>query len=149
MAGGLLRWGVKESFVDYVTALDDGVVEWGGGAGPGRFPVRASTVAPPAVAGRVELDGWVRMHGYRGVLEVELSELAIDLDAAVPVLSSGSAGDLVELPDIVVRPAGEGWEYSCPAPLLTRNGYHVFGGNYRPGTPFAPLSLEVPAASSS
>lgn len=148
-ASAYLLWSVKESFFDYVAALDDGSIEWEEAMAPGRFPLVSSTVEPPAISGRLQFGGGVRLRGHRYMLNVELRDPIIDFDAATPVLRVPEPGEpeptpLLDLGEVDIVDAGKVWLYRVERPTLTFDGSYIFGGNYGVGAVFDPVTIELP-----
>ena len=139
-----MRWAVKESFIEYVRALEDGSIdafdgaEWEDGAFV--FPGEASG------DGGVSFTGGVRFRGFAGMLDVRLAEPMIEGDGAGMRLTAlvGPESIAARAPiatlDATEQPrAGESW---TATPKLTFEGVRIFGDVYQVGAELAQLVVD-------
>ncbi|HRO31377.1 HtaA domain-containing protein [Citricoccus sp.] len=140
-AGGLL-WAVHEGFVAYVSRLADGRVDVDGGAvrqpdGSILFPLAPDG---PALHGT----GAVRFTGHHGLLAVTLANPAVLGTGGSAVLAIDdpfTPGERLAFARLGAPASGQAACY--PAPTLTEEGADLFLGNYREGTPLAPLRIQA------
>src|SRR3954447_14321165 len=141
---GRLRWGVKESFIDYVRGLSDGTIETFAGceADEGVFVFSGES----AREGILSFSGGIRFTGFAGMLDVRLVDPMIEGDGVGKTLTAlvgpRPIAARVAIPAIEggepLR-AGEAW---TAQPKLTFEGVRIFGDVYEVGTELAPLVYE-------
>ena len=155
---GSLRWGVKQSFDDYVVGpIAQGTITVSGASAQGSVVVFPQS-SPAGTTGTVAFRGAVRYLGHDGTLDVTIAnptvrlvsdargELVATVNGTRVVLASLALdrGSRSELPDGSVRWAG------VPA-TLTAAGAPVFSyqGNafYAPGTALDPVTFTIGAPS--
>ncbi|HET6241751.1 MAG TPA: HtaA domain-containing protein [Arthrobacter sp.] len=150
-----LTWGIKRSFIDYITGLPDGAVSAADGAvmvEPGRFcfAPEDSDYSLARGAGVLRFRGDVRLAGHHGMMFVRLLDPWIELAGGRGILSI-STGDGQERADVgTLRSAApretDGylvWEHVDV--LITPAGSELFDGQYAAGQPMDPLFIRVAA----
>ena len=120
----VLRWGIKRSFISYLSRLPDGSVSAGAGASivsgsyfqfepDGGAPADAGAPADSAPAGVRRFRGQVRLSGHHGMMSLFVADPWLEFGAAGAVLSvadpqqapgSGARLELLRL----ALPAGTG-----------------------------------------
>lgn len=149
-----LTWGLKRSFVAYVSRLRDG----GCGAKDGGSVVDGSFFhfepAGPADGSVVRFQGDVRLVGHAGLLFVMLKDPWVEFTSDGAVLS---VVDVEHWPDTSQRmplatlePAepvtAEGLRVWSDVPAkLTEQGVELFNEQYAAGQPLDPVTFAVPA----
>jgi hypothetical protein len=133
-----LEWGVRQSFVQYVEGLSDGVVAVGNGAARrgAAFLLRGERTATDAA-----FDGAIRFSGHLGVLDVAMDGIAlrgIGGRAAVWTAVGGIPVELAAVGEIHEEADGG---LRADAVTLTADGAALLGGVYRAGAPLAPLII--------
>jgi hypothetical protein len=154
-----LTWNVKDSFVAYVEALDDGGAEalspasrlgsgfhfpWGEAV-----PVRD----PDNFAGALQFLGAVRFAGHWGALDVELRDPRIELAGGTSTLlvrerGGLDSGKMLPFAGLEVGPRVQEADGSLLLELaasLTGRGRLLLGGQYAVGQPLSPLQVAFPA----
>jgi hypothetical protein len=148
-----LTWGVKESLISYIEALDDGV---------------ADAVAPASRTDSVfhfplsessgddcwQFSGSVKLRGHWGALDVELREPRIELTGGEGVLrvrERGGRDPEKTLPFADLRvsargTSGDGLAYIDATTALTGHGRLMLGGQYAVGAPLSPLRITFVSA---
>jgi len=158
--GAGMRWGVKESFVDYIARAPGGQVSVTEGAGfvaesrQFAFPlVDATGFDVAANAGVLEFAGDVRFSGHFGFLYLPLTRPRIEVSVGVARLSfivpDGRDGDgepvvLAELD--WPQPAREGvllWRST--GVRLASTGAPLFNGSYGAGEPLDAVTISLPS----
>jgi Htaa protein len=155
-----LRWGIKNSFVQYVRRMPDGRAWVGGGAVPvGAYEV----VFPPVEAGTRPTEhgaadrfwafgGDVRFAGHSGLLVVRIAFPVITLrhdTAELTVAGQTEEESARRMPlatlHLVAEPAPEGVErWSSTDVRLTPAGAALFNDVYPAGEVLDPLTLTLP-----
>lgn len=151
-----LTWNVKDSFVAYVEALDDGVAEALDPASrseTGFFFPSAPTpqeAADPDGSGSVlQFLGAARLTGHWGMLDVELRNPRIELDGPRGTLSIRERGGrdpektlpLADLELVRRSDAGDGSVRLELSASLTGQGSLLLGGQYAPGQALSPIHV--------
>lgn len=147
-----LYWGVRESFIAYVSGNPDGQVYGDGGVetdgeGTFRFPLASAT--HEGGSWRIAFEGVVRFIAHGGMLDVMLAEPVLELDGASGALIVTHGEQERRILD--VEPAAPveiegGWLVFPPlAATLTADGSTLFGGVYPAGEAFDPLQVAIPA----
>jgi hypothetical protein len=139
-----LEWGIKASFLEYVSDLPDGTIETGGGAWRSGdnivFPLSSRDGADEA-----EFSGWVKFEGHGGTLSVLLREPEIRFASEYVELLAKHTWRPELAPIIVAQ--GTTQHHSGLAAgksfalALTVFGARVFGGAYPWGTALSPALL--------
>jgi hypothetical protein len=162
-----LTWNVKDSFVSYVEALDDGAAEALAPASRAEtgffFPLDPATEAAgqlaviPDAAGpdtALQFLGVVRFAGHWGALDVELRDPRIELlgsRGTLLVRERGGRDPNKTLPfaTLEASPRAEQTDGSARLELtasLTGQGHLLLGGQYPVGQPLSPLYVAFPAS---
>lgn len=134
-----LEWGVKESFVAYIEALPDGLIEARNGA------ARREDVF--VLSGqRMDDDsfrfiGTIHFYGHHGVLDVTLDEFRLESSARRLVLSAEVSGVRIPIAELTNVAADGGAILDSDSVTLTDDGAAVLGGVYPPGASLAPLTI--------
>ncbi|GAB3841443.1 hypothetical protein GCM10028800_00160 [Nesterenkonia populi] len=161
VSGATMSWGVRESFRSYIqggiaqgdwslsgTSYSGGQYVWSGGAG---------NFDPDAGTGTVGFAGDVRFTGHDGVLDLSISNPAIEVtgpNSAVltaDVLSTSMDGDRIDLTGVTfasisgsITVTGEQISASGASVTLTGAGADAFVGFYEPGETLDPISFTFP-----
>lgn len=150
-----LTWGIKRSFVEYITDLPDGTVTVSAGAavsGSGHFsfPSAGSDYDVRTGTGVLRFRGDVRLAGHHGMLLFRLLDPWVEFSGGRGVLSigTGAGQDRAELGFVqATAPREIGgfliWEQADV--LNSPAGAELFDGQYAAGQPMDPLSIRVPA----
>jgi hypothetical protein len=141
-----LAWGVRSSFVRYVSRAAHGEVRLAGGAGrieDGRFhfPLREAVHDVRAGIVRAAFAGSIRFLGHEGAIDLALTHLEVDVADGLGVLRSGSR-DLVEvrLLDAAVFGPLASFRFSSH---LAGASAHLFDGVYPAGADFDALEVRT------
>jgi hypothetical protein len=135
-----LAWGLRQSFVEYVEGLPDGVVQATGGAvreqGLFVFPGRRESTSGWA------FDGTLHFSGHAGVLDVTFTAIRIDAGG----LSAEVAGERISIARLAGRTELTGPEGGLPATrfdavTLTDDGAAVLGGVYQADAAADPVTI--------
>jgi hypothetical protein len=154
-----LEWGVRQSFLDYVHALDDGRVNMADGAGEGEhgfvFPTLCEYSSDrqngDVGASRVlRFSGTIAFRGHGGLLWV---------DVAAPWLEFAGEGDgmltvagprpgtprqpVARLNGLYREEIAGGFRWRSNEPTLTFEGTYWLGGYYAEGTILSPISARI------
>lgn len=154
-----LTWNVKDSFVAYVEALDDGTAQALSPAsrqeGGFHFPWGEAVPLkdPGSFSGALQFLGAVRFGGHWGALDVELRDPRIELaggSGTLLVRERGGlgAGRMLPFAGLEAGPGVEGADGSLLLELtaaLTGHGRLLLGGQYAVGQPLSPLQVAFPA----
>jgi hypothetical protein len=153
-SGSPLRWGVKQSFRNYVEGAggtiavgagarrdDDGAFEFD--AGPGEGLSLGDDGKPQGVARFV---GEVRCEAHGGMLNVFLADPAVEIGpagAVITVADSPARDKRVELAllDLSAATVADG-ELVAPT-KLSKDGWKIMGDHYLPSTPLDTLCLKL------
>lgn len=144
-AEGSLRWPIRETFVEYVERMRDGLVLVEDGAqrlAEGfSFPLveRIRTQEGEVLRFR----GTAAFRGHGGLLAVEFGALEIVRGregARLDIAEPGFPGERLAILDLGEPRATRGGTV-FEAPTLTEEGADLFFGNYRPGTRFDAVRL--------
>lgn len=141
-----LRWGVKQSFRNYVQAVG-GTIETDLGArrmADGDFvfdaaPATALHVdADGGLAGRVSFQGEVRFTAHGGMLAVRLADLAVEIGPSGALLTIAGGPDPASprttLATLSLAAAEPGSDSEIVIPSsLSPEGSQLLGDNYPPG----------------
>jgi hypothetical protein len=156
-----LTWGLKRSFIRYISTLPDGTHTETAGATlepPSlfRFSPTGSDLDPTTGLGTMRFRGEVRLGGHRGMLGVLIADPWVKMTAGGAVLS---VVDARHWPDrsrrlalatlASVRPAEtpDGLVWGPVPAHLTAEGAHVFGGQYAAGEEMDTVVAYLPAGS--
>lgn len=148
-----LQWGIKSSFLDYVTRMPDGRALAGAGVtvnerGELVFPFDEEATSSPET---FAFGGDVRFSGHFGLLFVQIALPHIvvrDGVGEMTVLDPGSKdGTRLHLVTLgLTGPRSEDgldrWEATDVR--LTPEGVELFGDVYQVGEPFEPLTITIP-----
>lgn len=145
--GPRLEWAIRESFLDYLGALDDTVVTVDGcvqDSVPAEFEF---AVELPVEPGRIRTRGWVGLTAHGGALALELGNPRLTLsDRWVTVHVEPQPGSWIEFArartDIESLQEALLSEAVLTEVLLTLDGAALFGTAYGPGFRLAPLRLK-------
>ncbi|MGR6520303.1 HtaA domain-containing protein (plasmid) [Rhodococcus erythropolis] len=143
-------WGIKRSFIRYISYLPDGdhVGEDGAYLNEASLFTYPRSHSSGAGAGELRFRGTVRIGGHGGLLGVLLSEPWIRLSGDRGTLSVVDPSqwpsregriNLAEL-ECERQPIDTGLVLRCAA-SLAEEGVSVFGGNYSQGTPLDPVVI--------
>jgi len=152
-----LTWGIKRSFMDYISGLPDGAVSAADGAtvtasGEFCFAPAGSEYDPARGTGVLRFRGDVRVAGHHGMMFVRLLDPWVEFTAGHGVLSiSTGDGGGKERADVgTLRTAAprnmDGflvWEHVDVA--VSEAGSELFDGQYAAGQAMDPLVIRVPA----
>jgi hypothetical protein len=159
-ATGSLTWGVRESFRNYVQGpIARGNIALGGGAAANRDGTFQFPAAAGATRTAAAFTGTVRFTGHDGQMDMTIANPRVEIsgttgtlfvDVLSPTPSEGQAGEqrnvaFATLDLSRVRPvesAGSVSWSNVPA-ALTEAGSRAFGGNYRAGQAFDPISFTL------
>ncbi|ULD45132.1 HtaA domain-containing protein [Rhodococcus qingshengii] len=143
-----LTWGIKRSFIRYISYLPDGhhVVEEGAYLNDGSlftFPISPAAVPD---ADEMRFQGTVRIGGHGGLLGVLLSDLWVNVSGDRGTLSVldlsrwPTRRNRITLAELEVhrQQQDDGLVLHCAA-ALAEEGVSVFGGNYPQGTALDPV----------
>lgn len=144
---GLLVWGVKRSFLRYVSRLPDGICEVSPqvklpGQGLFGFPLTSSQGAPATSFRSV---GSVTFRGHHDFLFVQIADLGIE-DADGQWLLTCHRPGYAESERMLLATGrrvsdNSNEEAMRIAPLLSAEGADLFGGNYPAGERMSELTL--------
>ena len=143
-----LVWGVKTSWVSYITRMSDGVVSTSGGAkrlDTGEFHFPLASIDEDGA----RFVGAVRFSGHFGMLDVNFGEFAVTCTEGIVDLSVADddpdsiGGRRTVL--VLEEPTDEAGIVSFARPLLTARGADLFFDNYRPGTRFDRVAIPARA----
>jgi hypothetical protein len=137
MSTAELEWGIRESFVQYVEALPDGVVAIGDDVRRrnGAFVLRGHVDGAEA-----DFTGAVRFSGHLGVLDVAMDGVALRGIGDRAAVWTSVGGYPVELAAVgqVHEQAGT---LRADEVSLTADGAALLGGVYQAGAALAPLII--------
>ncbi|MDQ0092231.1 HtaA domain-containing protein [Paeniglutamicibacter psychrophenolicus] len=141
MSTATLIWPLRSSFVSYIEALPDGMVEAGNGARrQGRnfmFPGHSAS------GGGFGFEGWLHFAGHHGSLDITLESLEVQTEGANATLWTVVSGYRMRMATMSgVQVSGEVLLHS-DAVRLTGDGAHVLGGVYAPGAELEPLTIRT------
>ncbi|UFS59157.1 HtaA domain-containing protein [Subtercola endophyticus] len=142
--GRRLEWAVKPSFVAYVEALPDGLVEVGGGVtrtSDGRFVFGAD-----AGSGEFGFVGSVHFFGHHGVLDVTLADPRIEVVGDEFVVTVDVQGERVRVATVEQLLEDGNDVLSASGVEATDDGASLLGGVYQAGTPLDNLTIYSAAA---
>ncbi|MCG2620785.1 HtaA domain-containing protein [Arthrobacter sp. I2-34] len=153
-----LTWGVKRSFVRYLTSLPDGAVAAVEGAsvlesGFFNFPPDGGSFDPAAGTGILRFRGDVRLEGHFGMMFVQIANPWIELGSGggfltVALGEPGEAAEripLISFAAAVPQTIGGSLVWQGLETRLTREGSDVFNQQYGTGQEMDPLSIRLPA----
>jgi hypothetical protein len=151
-----LTWGVKRSFVSYLTRLPDGAVSATDGANVVasslfNFAPESSDYEPSTATGTVRFSGDVRMAGHHGMMFVRLLDPWIEFredHAELSVMTTNDDGGLQRIALGIMPPVAP---VSVPGALiwqgvdvaLTPAGSEVFNQQYPPGQEMDPIFIRT------
>lgn len=145
-----LRWGIKSSFLGYVSRMPDGRAYLGNGATVNElnemlFPLTS------AEDGTFSFGGTVTFSGHFGMLFVQVAEPRIvvrdgeaEMTVADPESKEGGRLRLVTFALTGPETEGDLEHWTAADVRLTQEGVPVFGDVYQAGEQFAPLTIIVP-----
>ncbi|MFT4210653.1 MAG: HtaA domain-containing protein, partial [Microbacterium sp.] len=165
-AGGTatLTWGIKQSFVTYVTgAIASGTITSTGSGVTSTYPYTwsggSSTVDADAGTGTASFSDGIHFTGHSGALDLTISDPQITLtsstsatlyaDVVSKSLSDGTVNtytdvDLATLTLSTPTISGSTATYTDAAAYLTADGAPAFAGFYSAGTQLDSLTFSVP-----
>ena len=152
-----LIWGIKRSFMDYISGLPDGAVSAADGAtvtasGEFCFAPAGSEFDPASGTGVLRFRGDVRVAGHHGMMFLRLLDPWVEFTAGHGVLSictgDGGGKDRAEVGTLrTAAPRNMGgflvWERVEVA--VSEAGSELFDGQYAAGQAMDPLVIRVPA----
>ncbi|MEC5190880.1 MULTISPECIES: HtaA domain-containing protein [unclassified Arthrobacter] len=150
-----LSWGIKRSFVDYITSLPDGSVSATDGATVSdcslfSFSPEASDYDFARGAGVLRFRGDVRLAGHHGMLLVRLLDPWITFTGGSGVLSISTGGGgrhdratVGFLAPSVPRVDAGSWVWDNVDVVVSPEGSELFDGQYAAGQPMDPLFIRV------
>jgi len=152
-----LVWGVKDSFVEYISSLPDGVIAPFGGAEEypqaghkeWLFPFTRQETEGGSV--RIEFGGELRIRGHHGMLLVILMTPWLTFsgdEAALSVVDVAAWPDMTQRQVIARGPVTWGSDTTGNADVqvslsLSDEAVELFNEVYTPGTSLAPARLVV------
>ncbi len=157
-----LTWGLKRSFVRYLSFLPDGGHSEADGASlvHGNFfhfePAEGSSYDPATRTGTLRFRGDVRLTGHHGMLFVMIADPWVEVRDGVGVLS---VVDHRQWPDRshrlvlatleVAAPAraGAAWVWPETAAALAADAQWLFNDQYAPGEELDPIFMVLPVGS--
>lgn len=131
-----LEWGLKSSFVGYISSLADGRIEASGGVwqvgNALAFPVSPATEVPES---EVWFNGRVSFSGHGGMMKLDLFEPRIENHDAAIKLTIDQAGERVAIADLVETGVSRafGLVKTRFSAVLTEEGSKLFNGQYPAG----------------
>jgi hypothetical protein len=151
-----LTWGVRGSFLHYVSAVAHGTVETAGGAtvdehGVFAFPV--VSVEQDGTDWRLAFSGSVRFTAHHGFLDLLLLDPKVVIGPGGGVVGTRTdAGSdrttpVVTLPGIPPVLDGDVLEWEGLPTLLVPSAVPLFGDVYPAGTPMDPLGMRAALSS--
>jgi hypothetical protein len=149
-----LIWGIKRSFVSYISRLPDGSVAAEDGAAivDGsffRFEPDGGTYDPLTTAGNLKFRGQVQLRGHYGMLSVLLADPWIEFDNGAAVVSIVDVRywpdrdkriPLLQLRSAGLVAIGAGYSVQETPALLTAEGAEIFNDQYQAGTAMDPVT---------
>lgn len=150
-----LTWGIKQSFMRYLGALDDARIGLGDGAsmldmGAFSFGFEASTVDPSGETGTFDFRGTVELSAHGGMLALHLRNPRVVVSSTGAVLSiegaPGAASErlhLCTMEDGSYESLGPDLFWSSQHVLLTQEGESAFGGQYAAGQQLDPICFRI------
>jgi hypothetical protein len=160
LADAGMRWGVKESFLDYIARTPGSQVSVTEGAGfvaPAReftFPLSGTAgFDPKNGTGLLEFGGDVRFAGHFGFLYLPLTRPLIEVRSDVALLSfvvpDGRDGDadpvvVAELDWPAPDRSATGLVWRCERVVLAESAVGLFNGSYRGGEALASITVTIP-----
>lgn len=149
---GPLFWGVKSSFRQYVTGLEDGLEVLGGGvraSDDGRlvFPQRARDSARASDEQTYAFGGTVTFSAHGGVLSVAFVDPRVHLDPSprgtVSIFRNGSqSGERLVIASFTAYKVADE-RLLIPAPRLTWAGASLLGDVYDVGAVLDPIEIHL------
>lgn len=145
--GPRLEWAIRESFLNYLSALDDTTVTVNGHV---HVDVPSTFVFPvdsPAERDQIQSRGRVEITAHDGELSLKLGNPRLSLtDGTVTVLVEDQSSDWIEFArartDIDSLEEALRDENDLTEVLLTLDGASLFGEMYGPGFRLAPLRFK-------
>ncbi|MCB5294792.1 HtaA domain-containing protein [Arthrobacter sp. SO3] len=149
-----LSWGIKRSFIDYITSLPDGSVSATGGATVAAaslfcFSPESSDYDPARGTGVLRFRGDVRLAGHHGMLLVRLLDPWITFTSGSGVLSISSGGGGQDrttvgfLSPSTPHEAGGSLVWEHVDVVISPDGSELFDGQYAAGQPMDPLFIRI------
>jgi hypothetical protein len=153
-----LIWGIKRSFISYISRLPDGAVTAQEGAGivDGsffRFEPDGGSFDPSTESGVLKFRGQVRLSGHYGMLSLFIADPWMEFTEGSGVLSivdvdgwpnRSSRIPLLALPSTQPVSDGSGLVLSETRALLSPEGAGIFNDQYQAGTEMDPVSMDLP-----
>lgn len=141
MSTATLVWPLRNSFVAYIEALPDGIVQACSGARRrGRdfiFPGRRKA------GGAFGFDGELHFAGHHGTLDITLESLEVQPDGENATLWTVVSGFRMPMATMTGVQASGAVLLRSDAVKLTDDGAHVLGGVYAPGADLEPLTIRT------
>jgi hypothetical protein len=147
-----LRWAVKTSFIEYITALRDGAVEFDGGVAwvGDRFVFPVESVVDDGTRVEIHFAGRTAMAGHGGLLWLMVAHPRIELDqsgATITVLDTRDRAARLPLVNLRHLERGAGGVLVAETELRPE-GTWMFDDQYPAGTPFDPVLVTLPSDAS-
>jgi hypothetical protein len=150
-----LTWGIKKSFMRYLSAIEDIAIGLHGGAvmldlGALNFEYKSSTVDPATMNGTFDFAGSGELSAHGGMLSVTLSNPRVTVTGDEAILSiEKTAGDpnsrlaLCTMTGGSYESFGSDLLWSSDRVSLAPEGVSVFGGQYATGQQLDPIYLRI------
>ena len=150
-----LTWGIKQSFMRYLGAIDDSSIGLGDGAsllevGAFNFVFGSSAVDHATGSGTFDFRGTVEISAHGGMLALNLRNPRVVVAASGATLSvddtSGNTADrltLCTMEDGVYESLGSDLFWSATHVHLAKDGASVFGGQYAAGQQLDPICWRI------
>jgi hypothetical protein len=150
-----LSWGIKRSFIDYITSLPDGSVSATNGATVAAaslfcFSPESSDYDAARGTGVLRFRGDVRLAGHHGMLLVRLLDpwITFTRGSGVLSISTGDGGGQDRttvgfLSPSTPRQAGGSLVWDHVDVVISPEGSELFDGQYAAGQPMDPLFIRV------
>lgn len=150
-----LVWGIKRSFINYISRLPDGSVAADDGAvivdgSFFRFAPDGGNHDPLTAAEVIKFRGQVRLRGHYGMLSVLIADPWLELDNSAAVLSIVDVRQwpertarvpLLQLPSARLVDVGARHSVQETPALLTAEGAEIFNDQYQAGTAMDPVTV--------
>ncbi|MFF1251810.1 HtaA domain-containing protein [Pseudarthrobacter sp. NPDC058329] len=135
-----LEWGLKDSFIAYLEALPDGLIEEHNGA-TRRDGVFVLPGRQQAGDDNFAFTGTMRFYGHHGVLDVTLDNFSLERSGNRAVVYAEVSGVRIPVAQLSRVEAGDRTVLHSESVTLTDDGAAVLGGVYSPGASLAPLTI--------